>query len=249
MKKKISVYNILIVVLAFIMAVSLFMLVRTIVIGKKEQNDFEELSNLVVITATENANEGESEIEAEAVETTSDISAVLSSNSECIGWIYVEGTIINYPVMHTPSDPEKYLHLNFSGKYSYSGTPFLDARCEKDSENTVVYGHNMKNGTMFNQLRWYRSLQHLRDYPIIEYQTADGVRKFTVFAAAQIAPNDKWYSFIEADTQEAYNARIQYLKSVDLYESGITPTYPQKLITLSTCSGDGRFIVVGYETE
>ncbi len=222
------------------------MLVRGIVIGKKEQNAFEELSNLVVITPAEDA---VVEGDTEAVATVRDISAVLSANSECVGWIYVDGTIINYPVMHTPNEPEKYLHLNFNGKYSYSGTPFLDARCEKDSENTILYGHNMKNGTMFNQLRWYRSLQHLRDHPTIEYQTADGLRKFTVFAAAQIAPNDKWYSFIEADTEEAYNTRIEYLKSIDLYESGITPTYPQKLITLSTCSGEGRYIVVGYETE
>ncbi len=247
MKRKISVYNILIAVLAVIMCVSLFMLVRSIVIGKKEQNDFEELSNLVVIASAEKAEETEEE--TETVEMVRDISAILSANSDCIGWIYVDGTIINYPVMHTPNDPEKYLHLNFQGKYSYSGTPFADARCDGNSENTILYGHNMKNGTMFNQLRWYRSLQHMRDYPVIEYQTADKVHKFTVFAAAQIAPNDKWYSFIEADTEEAYNNRIKYLKSIDLYESGITPTYPQKLITLSTCSGEGRYIVVGYESE
>ncbi len=242
MKKKISVYNILIIVLAVIMAVSLFMLVRGIVIGKKEQNDFEEISNLVVVTPAEQINE-------ENKETVRDISAVLEANAECVGWICVDGTIINYPVMHTPNEPEKYLHLNFGGKYSYSGTPFLDARCDKDSENLILYGHNMKNGTMFNQLRWYRSLQHLRDYPTIEYQTEEKLHKFTVFAAAQIAANDKWYSFTEADTEEVYNSRIEYLKSIDLYESGITPTYPQRLITLSTCSGEGRYIVVGYETE
>ncbi len=226
------------------MAVSLFMLARGIIIGKKEQNEFQELADLVVVTPAEQMNEAE-----EPKVTVRDISSVLSANSECVGWLYVDGTIINYPVMHTPYVPEKYLHLNFQGKYSYSGTPFLDARCDKDSENLILYGHNMKNGTMFNQLRWYRSLQHLRDYPIIEYQTADGLKKFTVFAAAQIAPNDKWYSFVDADTEEAYNSRIEYLKSIDLYESGIKPTYPQKLITLSTCSGEGRYIVVGYETE
>jgi sortase B len=195
------------------------------------------------------------EIEHEAAEgepepqKTRDISAVLAANKDCVGWLFIDGTIINYPVMHTPYSAEKYLHANFEGNYSYSGTPFLDARCNKDSTNTILYGHNMKNGTMFNQLRWYRTREHLEKYPFIEYQTAEGLRKFRVFAVALIAANDKWYSFIEADSEEAYNNRLQYLKSIQYFNSGITPTYPQKLITLSTCSGEGRYIVVGYETD
>ena len=244
MKKFFSIYNILIMVLALVFAFSAFMLVRSIVIGKKEQNKFEDIKELVIEVEREVA---EGEPEPEKVR---DISAVLAANNECIGWIHIDGTIIDYPVMHTPIVPEKYLHANFEGKYSYSGTPFMDARCKKDSTNTILYGHNMKNGTMFNQLRWYRSKEHLDKYPYIEYQTADGVRKFRIFAVALIPANDKWYSFIEADTESAYNNRLQYLKSIQYYNSGVAaPTYPQKLITLSTCSGEGRYIVVGYEVE
>ena len=67
---------------------------------------------------------------------------------------------------------------------------------------------------------------------------------------ALIAANDKWYSFVEADSEASYNKRLEYLKSIQYYNSGVpAPTYPQKLITLSTCSGDGRYIVVGYETD
>lgn len=244
MKKKISIYNILIIVLALVFIFSAVMLIRTVVIGKREQQEFEEIKNLIVEVEVEAA---EGEPEPHKVR---DISAVLAANNECVGWIFVDGTIINYPVMHTPNEPEKYLHANFEGKYSYAGTPFLDARCESDSTNTILYGHNMKNGTMFNQLRWYRTMEHLKSYPIIEYQTAEGLRKFKVFAVALIEPNDKWYSFIEADTEEAYNARLDYLKSIQYYNSGVpAPTFPQKLITLSTCSGEGRYIVVGYEIE
>lgn len=244
MNRKNRIYNIIIIVCAVVFAVSAFMLVRGIVIGKKEQNEFEDLSNLITELPVIENTQTEQPTKPEPQR---DISAVLEQNSECIGWIFVEGTIIDYPVMYTPDNPEKYLHLSFSGKYSFAGTPFLEERCKKDSFNTILYGHNMKNGTMFNQLRWYRTLKHLQEHPYIEYQTADGLRKFVVFAAAQIKADDDWYSFIDVNSEEEYNKQIKYLKSIDLFESGKTPIYPQKLITLSTCSGEGRYIVVGYE--
>lgn len=233
------------------MAVSVFMIVRSIVIGKREQSEFDGLAALVVTPAEpEQSTDNTAPVEPEPQR---DISAVLASNSECVGWIYVSGTVINYPVMHTPAEPGKYLHLSFYGKYSYSGTPFIDARCDVNGgTNTIVYGHNMKNGTMFHQLKRYRNMQYTKDNPIIEYQTAEGIRKYKIFAVCDVEGNDSWYSFVGDVNEATYNAKIQHIKGKDLFETGITPVYPQKIITLSTCrdgSDSGRLLVIGVEME
>ena len=77
-----------------------------------------------------------------------------------------------------PNDPQKYLRKNFEGKYSVSGVPFLDYRCTPDT-NLIIYGHNMKNGTMFSDLKKYLDKTFREQHPVIELETADGVRYFT----------------------------------------------------------------------
>ena len=78
-----------------------------------------------------------------------DISPLFSENPDFIAWINIQGTKLDYPVMHTPKQPEKYLRLDFHQKYSRHGVPFLDGRCTLESDNLIIYGHNMKDGTMF----------------------------------------------------------------------------------------------------
>lgn len=249
MKKKFSVYDLIIAVLVLITVTAGFMFVRGYIIGKREQGEFEDIADLVAEVTPEP--DDDTGTDDAPLEVTRDISAVLKSNSDCIGWIYVKNTIINYPVMHTPNEAEKYLHLSFYKKQSRAGTPFLDEQCDPNaSMNTIIYGHNMKNGTMFHQLKRYRNKTYALENPIIEYQTAAGTRKFRVFAVCEVAGNDSWYTF-KSDVDEAtYNAKIQRIKSKDLFETGITPVYPQKIITLSTCkdgTNEGRILVLGVE--
>ena len=252
MKKKIGLYDIIIAALIIITAASTFMFVRSYVIGKQEQTEFEDLAELVVEVKPESDTVGDTENPSETqTETTRDISSVLKSNSDCVGWIYLNNTVINYPVMHTPDEPEKYLHLSFYKNQSRAGTPFLDEACNVNSSmNLIIYGHNMKNGTMFHHLKRYKNKTYTLDNPIIEFQTKDTLHKYRIFAVCEINDNDSWYSFTKDIGEEAYNAKIQRIKSVDFFETGITPTYPQKLITLSTCkdaSGKGRLVVLGVE--
>lgn len=82
--------------------------------------------------------------------------------------------------MHTPSDPQKYLRRNFYGKYSQSGVPFLDGRCDLQSTNLIIYGHNMKNGTMFSDLKKYVDRDFLNAHRTVKFETEDGIRYFTV---------------------------------------------------------------------
>lgn len=175
------------------------------------------------------------------------VSDLLSMNSECFGWISISGTNINYPVMHTPSNPQKYLNKNFYGEYSYSGTPFLDARCSADSTNLIIYGHHMNNGTMFADLCNYTDYSYFKEHPIVVLETKGGAFAYSVFSVMRVKSYDDWYKFLTTDLDKTYEKWVSYAKSKSLYNTEITPVYGQQILTLSTCYGynqDDRILVL-----
>lgn len=168
------------------------------------------------------------------------ISELISMNSDYVGWISIAGTNINYPVMHTPSDPQKYLNRNFYGEYSFSGTPFLDGRCSADSTNLIIYGHHMNNGTMFADLCNYANKDFGDEHPTVVLETKDGAFSYSVFSVMKVKSNDPWYKFINVDLDKTYEKWVSYAKSKSLYDTGITPVYSQQILTLSTCYGSNQ---------
>ena len=175
------------------------------------------------------------------------VSDLLSMNSECFGWISIAGTNINYPVMHTPSNPQKYLNKNFYGEYSYSGTPFLDSRCSADSTNLIIYGHHMNNGTMFADLCNYTDYSYFTEHPTVVLETKDGAFAYSVFSVMKVKSDDDWYKFLTTDLYETYEKWVSYAKSKSLYNTEITPVYGHQILTLSTCYGynqDDRILVL-----
>ncbi len=175
------------------------------------------------------------------------ISELISMNSECFGWINISGSNINYPVMHTPSNPQKYLNRNFYGEYSYSGTPFLDARCSADSTNLIIYGHHMNNGTMFADLCNYTDYSYFTEHPTVVLKRKTGAFVYSVFSVMKVKSDDDWYRFTTVGTEKSYNSRIEYAKEKSIYDTGITPVYGQQILTLSTCYGynqDDRILVL-----
>ena len=142
--------------------------------------------------------------------------------------------------MYTPENPEKYLRRNFYGEYSQSGVPFLDWRCGLQGDHLIVYGHNMKNGTMFSSLRNYTDPAFCAEHPIIEFQTANDVSKFTVFAVAAVQKDDAWYSFIHAAGSTDFSEQTSAILQKSLCDTGVTPVHGQQIITLSTCHGSGK---------
>ena len=149
--------------------------------------------------------------------------------------------------MHTPKQPQKYLRMDFYGDYSQSGVPFLDFRCTADSTNLITYGHNMKNGTMYADIRYYADPSFCESHPVIEWETEEGVKNYTVFAAAVVNKLDGWYDFINAESEDDYTQHIQTLADKALYVTDAIPKYGTRLLTLSTCYGgdsDSRLIVV-----
>lgn len=175
---------------------------------------------------------------------------LLSMNSDCFGWISIAGTNINYPVMHTSNNPQKYLNRNFYGEYSQSGVPFLDSRCTEDSSNLIVYGHNMNNGTMFADLCNYTDYSYLTQHPTVILETKEEIKAYIVFAVMKVKSDDSWYRFITADIKRDYDSKIKYAKTYSLYDTGITPEYNKQILTLSTCYGgnsDNRILVLAVE--
>ena len=175
---------------------------------------------------------------------------IFEMNSDCFGWISIADTNISYPVMHTPYNSQKYLHRDFYGNDSYSGVPFLDYRCSEQSNNLIVYGHHMNDGTMFADLCNYTDRNYFDNHLEILWENRKETAYFQVFAVAVVSCYDDWYLFTDASTDEHYNAEIEYLMKKSLYHTENIPQNRQQLLTLSTCTNadeDGRIIVAAVK--
>lgn len=179
--------------------------------------------------------------------------ALYKKNPDMGGWIRIDFTNINYPVMFTPDNPEKYLHLSFDGKYSARGVPFVGESCTTHprSENIVVYGHHMKNGSMFAGIVNYKDMSFCREHPVICFSTLYEEGKYEAVAVIETdiyaARKLRCYTFANAENKEDFDEYISGIKKASLYDTGVNAEYGDKLLTLSTCSYqtmDGRFLVI-----
>lgn len=236
--RKISL-AVLSVLLSSAAALSGFMVYTQLSDRQKEKEEFDTLAEMVEVTP-EKPNDETVVSTDDTSEPVRDLSGLFAQNSDCIGWLCIPDTAVNYPVMHTPDNPQKYLRRNFYGEYSQSGVPFLDWRCGLDSDNLIIYGHNMKNGTMFSSLRNYTDPAFCAAHPVIEFQTADGAEQYTVFAVAAVQKTDAWYSFIHAVDNADFSEQTALILQKSIYDTGVTPVYGQQIITLSTCYGSGK---------
>lgn len=179
-----------------------------------------------------------------------DFKTLREINSECIGWLSIYGTTIDYPVMHTPNEPEKYLNQNFYGDYSVSGVPFLDAGCKLNGDNMIIYGHDMNAGTMFAPLLNYESKSFAQQHSVIQLETEQGVKKYSVYAVVKVKSNDMFYNLKNAPNKAYFEQKIKDISQRALYTIGNQPKFGQKLVTLSTCTNTGkddRLIVIAVQ--
>lgn len=164
-----------------------------------EKQNFDEIVSLVTVDENDDS-ESEDQPSAESqTEKKRNLKALFNQNSDCIGWIYIPDTSVNYPVMHTPANPQKYLRRDFYGNYSQSGVPFLDSRCDLESTDLIIYGHNMRNGTMFSELKNYANADFRKKHPIIEFETANGIYKFNFINVKITDTADKKYNEIYSE--------------------------------------------------
>lgn len=179
-------------------------------------------------------------------------------NPDMYGWLQIEGTKVDYPVMHTPDDPEKYLYKSFNGWPTASGSLFMDAKCAPDSDNLIIYGHNIKNGTMFNSILKYEQIDYFQKHPVVKFDTLYEEQEYEVMSAFYDrvyykSETDvfKFYQFIDADDEAHFNSAVETLKEKSIYDTGVTAAYGDQLIMLVTCAyhtDNGRFVVVARKS-
>ena len=185
------------------------------------------------------------------------VESLMIQNEDMFGWIDVEGTGIEYPVMFTPDDPEYYLRRDFSREYSMSGTPFLDGRTSEKTDNYIVYGHNMKNGSMFSELIRYSDEAYLIEHPVITFITGSGEIKYQIIAAfysnVYMDRNDfTWFNYLSLKDKAVFTEFTEKIAEASLHPLQANPVHGDRFITLVTCSYhdyDGRFVVIGREME
>ena len=225
----------------------------------RTQSDYENLSELkgnssIVIrtpSVTIHYEEEEEDIELTVLEK---YEALYNKNKRLIGWLEIDGTNIDYPVMQTTNN-EYYLDHNYNQEYDKNGSLFLDAECDVVRRNTnlIIYGHHMKSGKMFGDLNKYSSESYCKEHSIIRFDTIyeKGTYEVMYVFRSRIYNEDeivfKYYQFFDASSEREFNSNMNEMAAIALYDTGVTASYGDELLTLSTCDyseADGRFVVV-----
>lgn len=180
-------------------------------------------------------------------------------NKKLIGWLKIADTNIDYPVMQT-SNNEYYLDHNFNQEYDKNGSIFMDYACSvyPRSTNLILYGHHMKSGNMFGNLQKYAKESYGKKHALIQFDTIYEKATYQVMYVfrSQVYNEDdivfKYYQFIEANSETEFNSYMEEMKKISLYDTGVTASYGDSLLTLSTCDSsqeDGRFVVVAKKIK
>ena len=178
-------------------------------------------------------------------------------NPDMVGWIKIEGTNINYPVMQTPNEPNFYLKHNFEKEYSDLGTPYVQEDCDiAASDNLVIYGHHIKGQKMFGALEEYKSQSFYEEHKSVQFDTLTQHNEYEVIAVfktvAYSSEGFRYYDFVNAEDEDEFNAYVEKCKELALYDTGVTAEYGDRLITLSTCeysAQNGRLVVVAKTVD
>ena len=191
-----------------------------------------------------------------------DLKSLKIKNNDLVGWIKVDGTYINYPVMQ---NGQFYLHRNFYRKYSQLGTPFLQEDCSisenkrninsRTSDNLIIYGHHIKSGMMFADLVKYQNYSFYKKHKYIRlYTLENGETKENTYEICYVLKTTanekgfKFYSYTKFYDEEEFNFFVGNCRKRELYNTGIETKYGDKFITLVTCEysqKNGRIIVIG----
>ena len=194
--------------------------------------------------------------------------AMYEENHDMVGWLSIDGTMIDYPVMQTPEDEDYYLDKGFDKQPNSNGCLILGAACSAGigtreqgyengsgpSTNLIIHGHTMQSGMMFGNLPLYEDHDYASEHSTICFDSLYEHREYEVIAAfySQVYYKDqdvfKYYQFVQADTQEDFDNWYDNIKALALYDTGVTAAFGDEFITLSCCSyqvEDGRFVVVG----
>ena len=229
------------------LGVSIWQLSNIFLEYKAGTDEYEDLQQFVLEEIPENEETAEDAgdgTEEERVQRVA-LSELQAQNPETVGWIEIPGTTISYPLMHTDDD-SYYLNHTFSNKINSAGSIFVETLNSPDFTDlhTIIYGHNMKNGSMFAGLKNYASPSYLVAHPTVYIDLADGTHAYQIFSVYE-SPSESDSYTIGFAPDEQYEEFLQTLKSRSAYDTGVTVTKDDSIITLSTCTrqGEHRYLV------
>ena len=264
-KKVIFLVTIVLLLVAF--GVSAFMVGNYLLDGKKQAERNEELAQMVEDARQEALKETKpaeqapaaapSEGETEATESGEReiLDAYLplyQQNEDMVGYLQIPGTMLKYPVMQTPEEPNFYLDHNFDKHESVRGAIYAweAADINAPSDNITLFGHNMADGSMFATLNNYVHKYYWEDNRLIVFDTLYENHTYEIFAAfrtnATLGKGFAYHQFVDAENEEEFNEFVETCKALAEYDTGVTPKYGDKLICLSTCAyheENGRLVV------
>ena len=253
-------------VISFFLSMAVFSGVKIYTYFKdvqEQENLYDSLAQIVEQAATAPAPEtlpAPSEPEENPPENTEPVilpayAELYEQNSDMVGWICIEDTRVNYPVMQSPYDSDFYLNHGFDKGETDYGCPYVSTICDvaKPSDNLIIYGHHKKNGSMFSDLKKFRKKSFWEEHRTISFdtlyekQTYEVVAVFISVVYTNSPSEFKFYQFADAQTPEQFDEYIARCKEKALYETGVSAEYGDKLITLCTCeytNKNGRLVLV-----
>ena len=252
------VSKIILVLLIVILAISSYFFIKELVENKKETDIFDNLQEIAQdMENTTNENPITDILENDegnmSSQNTYNLENIAEINSDVIGWIKIDGTNIDYPIMQ---NGDYYLHKDIYKNYSSHGTPYLAPFCNlKKSDNLIIYGHHMKDNTMFSQLEKYKNYNFYLKHKYIKFFTIENGRTIennyeVMIAFKTIAYSDegfRYYNYTDFQNYEDYEEFVENCRNLEFYYTGVVGTHQDKYITLSTCEysqKNGRMVVV-----
>lgn len=263
MKKKL--YIAAIILFAALFAVSAFLLIRYYVQISRSQASYDALIQIKDQAQPVEQDEQNPLMAVVVDQDTGENRLVLAEyapiyelNPDTVGWISIEGTNINFPVMHRPEETDYYLNRDFYGKWNNQGAIYVREQCDvfAPSDNITIYGHRTNAGTMFAALQDYQKQSFWQDHQYIQFDTLTTHNTYQIFAVFTIESTEDsdfpYHLFVDAENDEEFDQFVTKAKGYSLYETGVSATPDDKLITLSTCVGTGnlgRLVVVAKQVE
>ena len=212
---------------------------------KKEENEQEKIFEEITEIAKEKTDNKES-----IQEDTVNIKELYKIINDIIGWIKIENSNIDYPVMQTKENPNYYLKRNFYKQYSILGTPYMAENCNiEKSDNLIIYGHHINGNKLFGELENYKSKKYYDTHKIIKFYTMTENAEYEIIAIFKTVAYTgfQYYKFYNAEDEREFNTFIEKCKELSFYDTKKTAVYGDKLITLSTCeysNENGRLVIV-----
>lgn len=253
MKNKKKFENIIFIICCIVFVYSSYKLISYYITMNEVKKEFDEIENAVFIdSVTINSNKIDDIDDNELIKEDKkfNYAELEKINKDCIGWIDIENTNISYPVMYKKNDNNFYLRRNIEKKYSIAGIPFLDGNCDiGNNKFYIIYGHNMKDNSMFSELEKYKDIDFFDKNNQIILYIGNQKNIYQVFAAGVINSyvDYKLYDINRLKTDDEYNKYINEIKNKIYFNKNLLPIANEPILLLSTCDytqKNGRMIVL-----